>query len=150
MLGKEIYKLSLKKYYFSVINTQMTDDYLFTILPGQSTLLKPKIILSSFMFREHIYITSCNYNIICNVIKREPAYNTVRILQSKSVTFMLIKSGFWNKLKQKLLLISKQNINKQKNLHCTFQGRQGNTAYFRSLLCFLQVNIKMNLPFLSK
>lgn len=34
----------------------MTDDYLFTILPGQSTLLKPKIILSSFMFREHIYI----------------------------------------------------------------------------------------------
>lgn len=73
----------------------MTDDCLFTILPGQSTLLKPKIILSSFMFREHIYITRCNYNIICNVIKRETAYNTVRILlQSKSMTFMLIKSGF--------------------------------------------------------
>lgn len=90
----------------------MIDDYLFTILLGQSTLLKPKIILSSFMFRKHIYITCCTY-ITCNIIKREPAYNTVTVLQSKPVIFMLIKSGFWNKPKQKPLLVSKQNINKQ-------------------------------------
>lgn len=114
----------------------MTDDYLFTILPGQSTLLKPKIILSSFMFREHIYITRCNYNIICNVIKREPAYNTVRILQSKSVTFMLIKSGFWNKLKQKLLLISKQNINKQKKSSLYLLGKVGKDSIFSFFTVF--------------
>lgn len=119
----------------------MIDDYLFTILPGQSTLLKPKIILSSFMFREHIYITRCNYNIICNVIKREPAYNTVRILQSKSVTFMLIKSGFWNKLKHKLLLISKQNINNNKIFIIPFRGGRERQhifilycVFFRSIL----------------
>lgn len=113
----------------------MIDDYLFTILLGQSTLLKPKIILSSFMFRKHIYITCCTY-ITCNIIKREPAYNTVTVLQSKPVIVMLIKSGFWNKPKQKSLLVSKQNINKQKKSSLYLLGEVGKDSLFSFFTVF--------------